>query len=374
MVRLKGAKEELLQGVTDRFQERIISTLLVLCKQWDIQQLDINNAFLHGFLDEEVYMNPPPGYKKAQPGQDLGSLKYFLGIEVSRSGSGIFLNQRKYILDLLRDQNMENCNAAPFPMSKGLRLNMDNGDLLGDPEVYRRLIGKLLYLNMSRPGISYVVQQISQFLGAPRKPHFDAALHVLRYLKGSLNFGLFYPTNSDFVLTGYNDADWGTCSDSGRSLTGYCVFLGNSLISWKTKKQKVVSKSSTEAEYRSMSHTADELIWLERLLAELDITIPTPLTLYCDNVSAIHIAENPCFHEKTKHMRGKSQKIDVHYIREQVQYGFIQLKHVRSVLQLADIMTKPLGSDQHRFLSSKIGLVNNAPIQEWPGISQLAHS
>uniref|UniRef100_A0A803NEP2 Retrovirus-related Pol polyprotein from transposon TNT 1-94-like beta-barrel domain-containing protein n=1 Tax=Chenopodium quinoa TaxID=63459 RepID=A0A803NEP2_CHEQI len=143
-----------------------------------------------------------------------------------------------------RDQNMENCNAAPFPMSKGLRLNMDNGDLLGDPEVYRRLIGKLLYLNMSRPGISYVL----------------------------------------FILL------------------------------------------------------------------------------------RIHV-----FMRKLN-MRGKSQKIDVHYIREQVQSGFIQLKHVRSVLQLADIMTKPLGSDQHRFLSSKIGLVNNAPIQEWPGISQLAHS
>ncbi|XP_021740415.1 uncharacterized protein LOC110706771 [Chenopodium quinoa] len=157
---------------------------------WDIQQLDINNAFLHGFLDEEMYMTPHPGYTKAK------------------------LGQRKYILDLLRDQNMENCVPAPFLMSKGLQLSKDDGELLSDLEVYRRLIGKLLYLNMTRPDISYVVQQLSQFLCELRLPHFDAAIHILKYLKGTLNLGLFYPANSIFILTTYSDADWGTCLDS----------------------------------------------------------------------------------------------------------------------------------------------------------------
>ncbi|XP_021715359.1 uncharacterized protein LOC110683321 [Chenopodium quinoa] len=284
------------------------------------------------------------------------------------------LNKRKYILDLLRDQNLESCHFVLFPMSRGVKLSQDDGDLLPDPEVYRRIIGKLLYLNMTRPDISYVVQQLSQFLSAPRSSHLNTVVHVLKYLKGTLNHGLFYPASSEYVLSAYSDADWGTCVDSGRSLSGYCVFLGNALVSWKTKKQKVVSKSSIEAEYRSMSKTADEVVWLEGLFSELHIEVPTPIVLHCDNISAQHIAENPCFHEKTKHLRSKHHKIDVHYIREQVQSGFIKLKHVKYALQLADIMTKPLGADQHRFLSQKIGLVSQIPVQEWPVLLSPVHS
>ncbi|XP_021749699.1 uncharacterized protein LOC110715424 [Chenopodium quinoa] len=156
---------------------------------------------------------------------------------------------------------MENCTPATFPMPKGLKLSKYDGELIPDPEVYRRLVGKLLYLNLSRPDISYSVQQLSQFLSEPTAPHLSTVVHILRYLKGSINMDLFYPANSDMNLIAYSDADWGTCTDTARSLTGYCIFLGNSLIFWKTKKQKVVAKSSTEAEYRSMSHTGDEVVW-----------------------------------------------------------------------------------------------------------------
>ncbi|XP_057247033.1 uncharacterized mitochondrial protein AtMg00810-like [Beta vulgaris subsp. vulgaris] len=135
---------------------------------------------------------------------------------------------------------------------------------------------------MTRPDISYAVQQLSQFLSEPRTPHYAAALHVLKYLKGTLNHA-----NSD--------ADWGSCAYSGRSHTGFCIFLGDSLISWKTKKQKVVSKSSTEAEYRSMSQTTSEVVWIEGLLQDLHIHVPTPITLFCDNKSAQYIAENTVF-------------------------------------------------------------------------------
>ncbi|XP_021730467.1 uncharacterized protein LOC110697397 [Chenopodium quinoa] len=167
------------------------------------------------------------------------------------------LNQRKYIPDLLKYQNLENCNPALFPMSIGMKLSQDDGVLLSDPEVYIR------------------------------SSHLTDAIHVLKYLKGTLNHGLFYPANSEFRLSAYSDADWGTCADTARSLTSYCVFLGNALVSWKTKKQKAVSKSSTEAEYGSMSHTTYELVWLERLLHKLSsVEVPTPIFLYCDNISA----------------------------------------------------------------------------------------
>ncbi|XP_057250059.1 uncharacterized mitochondrial protein AtMg00810-like [Beta vulgaris subsp. vulgaris] len=293
---------------------------------WNLQQLDINNAFLHGYIDEKLYMQPPPGCSKALPGQvcklkrslyglrhavayvddllvtgnnlqlilevkqalhkaytikDLGDLKYFLGIEVTRSNSGILLNHRKYILDLLSSTKMENCKVAPFPFPKGLKLSTIEGPALVDFEIYRRVVGKLLYLNMTRPDISYDVQQLSQFLSEPRTPHYVVALHVLKYLKGTLNHGLFYASNNSLLLRAYNDADWGTRAYTGRSLTSYCVFLGDSLISWKTKKQKVVSKSSTEAEYRSMSQTTSEIVWIEVLLQDLLVYVPTPITLFC---------------------------------------------------------------------------------------------
>lgn len=251
---------------------------------------------------------------------------------------------------------MENCKVAPFPLPKGLRLSTIEGDLLSDPEVYRRLIGKLLYLNMTRPDISYAIQQLSQFLHQPRAPHFSAALHVLKYLKGTLNVGLFYSNQNNLELTAYSDSDWGTCAYTGKSLTGYSVFIGDALVSWKTKKQKVTSKSSTEAEYRSMSQTTSEVVWLEALFQDLGVMVPKPIKLYCDNKSAKYIAEHEVFHERTKHL-----KLDCHYIRDHVEAAFITLEHINSSLQLADLMTKPLGADQHRFLCDKIGLVYSQP-------------
>lgn len=283
--------------------------------------------------------------------KDLGNLKYFLGVEVFRDHTGIRLNQRKYILDLLKDTNMLDCNVAEFPLSKGLQLSLEDKPNLPDPEIYRRLVGKLLYLNLTRPDISYSVQQLSQFLSAPAQSHIAAAQHVLRYLKGTLNVGLFYKADNSLELTAYCDADWGTCRFSARSLSGYAIFLGSSLISWKTKKQKTVSKSTAEAEYRSMSYTTSELIWLEGLFQDLKVQIPTPINVYCDNIAAKYIAEHQVFQERTKHLR-----MDCHFVRDFVNSEFIKIYHIRTFLQLADIMTKPLSAALHKELSLKLGL------------------
>ncbi|GJX00327.1 uncharacterized mitochondrial protein-like protein [Tanacetum coccineum] len=250
---------------------------IATAKGWPLHQLDINNAFLHGFVDEEIYMKPPEGYTKASQValiiddilltgnsvqdiqntklaldskftiKDLGLARYFLGIELCNTENGSFLHQRKYVLDLLKDAGLTATKPTPFPLPQNMKLSLNKGKLTSNPESYRRLVGRLLYLSMTRPDISYVVQHLSQFVSSLKEPHIQAATHLLRYLKGSINKGLFYPIQSNLKIAGFSDADWASCLMTRKSLTGYCIFLGHSLVSWKTKKQATVSRSSTEA-------------------------------------------------------------------------------------------------------------------------------
>ncbi|XP_048235649.1 uncharacterized mitochondrial protein AtMg00810-like [Ricinus communis] len=174
--------------------------------------------------------------------KDLGYMKYFLGLEIARSTDSMLIHQQKYVLDITQDTGLSGCKPALFPLPKGLKLNDESGDLLLDPNVYRRLLGKLLYLTIRRPDLSYAVQCLSQFMSSPRKPHIEVALHVVRYLKRSPAKGLYFPVQSDLSLRANCDTDWGTRLMNKRSLTGYCIFLGSSLISWKSKKQAIVFK------------------------------------------------------------------------------------------------------------------------------------
>ncbi|MCH79575.1 hypothetical protein A2U01_0000327 [Trifolium medium] len=190
---------------------------------------------------------------------DLGNLKYFLGLEISRSKTGIHLCQRKYALDVLSDTGLLASKQASTPMQRGTKLSQDSGTQLTDPESYRRLVGKLIYLTNTRPDISYSVPQLSQIMNKPTTLHHEAAIRVLRYIKSSPVLGLFFPSNFHLQLKGFCDSDWATCPDSRKSISGYCIFLGESLISWKSKKQATVSKSSSEAEYHAMASTVCEL-------------------------------------------------------------------------------------------------------------------
>lgn len=200
------------------------------------------------------------------------------------------------------------------------------------------MIGKLLYLTTTRPDITYVVNRLSQFLSNPTGVHLTAAQRIVRYLKSNPGQGLMFPSASKLDLSAFADADYDFCPDSRRSTSGYCVFLGYSLISWKYKKRDVVSRSSTKAEYRSMAHATCELLWINMLLQDLQVILSAPARLYCDNKSALHIASNPVFHERTKHI-----EVDCHTIRDQLKKGFLATFHVASQNQLADILTKPLG-------------------------------
>ncbi|KAJ4818592.1 Retroelement pol polyprotein-like [Rhynchospora pubera] len=409
---------------------------VAVAKDWELHQMDVHNAFLHGDLHEEVYMRLPPGFASKYPGKvcrlrkslyglrqaprmwfskltkalqlygftqsyadyslftmkkgnvflailvyvddlviagndseaivqfkqylsctfymkDLGALKYFLGIEIARNRTGLYLCQRKYTLDIVAECGLLGGKPAAFPIEQNHNLSIASGKPMKDPERYRRLIGRLIYLTITRPDLCYSVHILAQFMHAPLDVHYDAAIRVMRYLKGSPGQGILLSANSDLTLYGYCDSDWATCPLTRRSLTGYFVMLGTSPISWKTKKQHTVSRSSAEAEYRSMATTACELTWLKTLLQSLGVSHAQPMKLMCDSQAALHIAANPVFHERTKHI-----EIDCHFVRDQIQAGCIVASHIRTNEQLADIFTKALGKRQFHYLLGKLGILN----------------
>ncbi|KAG7599299.1 Reverse transcriptase RNA-dependent DNA polymerase [Arabidopsis suecica] len=378
---------------------------LAAAKGWTLTQMDVSNAFLHGELDEEIFMSLPQGYTppshiKLPPNpvcrllkslyglkqasrqwykifssvllganfiqspadntlfvkvisgsfiavlvyvddimiasnddvavenlktllrsefkiKDLGPARFLLGLEISRSSKGISVCQRKYAMNLLEDADM--------------------GTLLPNPTSYRELIGRLQYRTITRPDITYAVHQLSQFISAPSDIHLQAAHKVLRYIKTNPGQGLMYSVDSEICLNAFSDADWAACKDTRRSITGFFVYLGTSLISWKSKKQAVTSRSSTESEYRSMAQATCEIIWLQQLLKDLHVQVTCPAKLFCDNKSALHISMNPVFHERTKHI-----EIDCHTVRDQIKSGNLKALHVPTENQHADILTKAL--------------------------------
>ena len=282
--------------------------------------------------------------------EDLGDLRYFLGLEMVRTVQGLFVTQNKYVMDLIQEFDLVHSRPVRLPVDTKLKLTASSGTILSHPDKYRRLVGKLLYLTLTRPDVNYPVQLLSQFLQSPTTEHMKAALYVVRYLKNSPGQGILMAHNSAAQLIAFCDSDWANCPDTRRSPTSYCILLGNSPVSWKTKKQSVVSRSSAEAEYRSMAVTCCEVTWLLSLLQDLGLRNLTPVTLKCDNQAALFIAANPVFREHTKHI-----DINCHYVRDQFQAGVIQPSYVHTSQQLADLFTKALPIAQHQKLLAKLG-------------------
>jgi len=406
--------------------------------QWPIKQIDISNAFLHGFLSETVYMAQPPGFQHPQhpnavcklrkaiyglkqaprawfsrlssfllelgfkgsksdsslfmfknasvqlfalvyvddilltgsdiaaldhlinslstefPVKDLGDLSFFLGVEVQRVADGLLLSQQRYISDLLHQTNMHLAKPISSPMSSSSQLSKFDGITLSDATVYRSTVGSLQYLALTRPDIAFSVNKVAQFMQNPRDVHWTAVKRILRYLKHTISHGLLIRRHSSSQLFAYSDADWAGCPDDRKSTSGYCVFLGRNLISWSSKKQPTVSRSSTEAEYKALANASAELCWMQALLCELGVSLSAAPTLYCDNIGAIYLSSNPMYHARTKHV-----EIDYHFVRDKVAEKNLQVKYLSSKEQFADVFTKPLVSTRFHWMCSNLNIFSS---------------
>ncbi|KAK1696441.1 hypothetical protein QYE76_013138 [Lolium multiflorum] len=284
---------------------------------------------------------------------DLGELHHFLGINVHRNASGLFLSQQQYALEILDRANMLHCNPISTPVDTRSKLSATDGAPFHDASLYRSLAGALQYLTLSRPDLAYAVQQICLFMHAPTTSHFQLIKRVLRYLRGTTHYGLQFYRSTAHDLVAYSDADWAGCPDTRKSTSGFCVFLGQNLVSWSSKRQPTVSRSSAEAEYRAVANCIAESYWLRQLLLELHQPPARATIVYCDNVSAMYLSSNPVQHQRTKHV-----EIDLHFVRDRVALGEAKVLHVPSSSQFADIFTKGLPSPVFSEFRSSLNIVS----------------
>ena len=288
--------------------------------------------------------------------KDLGLMHYFLGLEVWQGPNETFLGQGKYTIDILRRFGMMDCKSMVTPMEANLRKLHDSAissDRV-DPTMYRQLIGSLLYLVNTRPDICYAVNTLSQHMVESRQVHWVAAKHVLRYLHGTIGYGLRYTSGEGVKLEGFTDSDWAGSAVDRKSTSGCCFSLGSAMVSWFSKKQSSVALSTAEAEYIAACAASKEAVWLRKLLADLsghqvDVTV-----IFCDNQSCVKLSENSVFHDRSKHIDMK-----YHYIRDIVQKGVVKLQYISTDEQVADIFTKPLARVKFAYFRERLGVVEN---------------
>jgi histone deacetylase 1/2 len=244
--------------------------------------------------------------------RDLGVVHYFLGIEVQSTGMGLMLRQHKYILDILTRAGMTSYKPVDTLVSPSKIILLPDHSF-SDPTQFRQIVSALQYLTFTRPDICFAVNRVCQFMHAPTDSHWAVVKRILRYLKGTTSYGFHITRGSSFALHGFTDADWAGSIDDRKSTGGYLVFFGQTLISWKSGKQRTVARSSTEAEYKALADGTAEVIWLQYLLTNLQVPSVSTPTIWCDNLGATYLSANPIFHARTKHV-----EVDYHFVRDRV--------------------------------------------------------
>ena len=229
------------------------------------------------------------------------------------------------------------------PLNTTEKLSVKSGARLdiNDSTRYRSIVGALQYLTLTRLDLSFVVNKVCQFLHSPTTVHWEAVKRILRYVKGTISLGIKIGKSNYTLVSAFSYADWAGCPDDRRSTGGFAMFLGSNLISWCARKQATVSRSSTEAEYKSLANATAEVMWVHKLLDELGVSHPQAACLWCDNIGAKYLSANPVFHARTKHI-----EIDFYFVRQQVAAKRLDIRFISIHDQIADGFTKALPEKQ----------------------------
>ncbi|GKA59990.1 retrovirus-related pol polyprotein from transposon TNT 1-94 [Tanacetum coccineum] len=356
-----------------------------------VYQMDVKTAFWNGNLREEVYVSQPDGfvdqdnpnhvYKlnkalyglKQAPHAWYDMLSSFLisqdffkglvdptlfirrdgkentpGLQISQSPRGIFINQSKYALESLKKYGFESCDPVDTPMVEKSKLDEDIEGKAVDPSHYRGMIGTLIYLIASRPDLQLVICMCGWYQARPTEKHLHAVKRIFRYLRGTVNRGLWYPKDSLIALTAFVDADHAGCQDTRCSISGSMQFLRDRLVSWSSKRQKSTTISSTKVEYIALSGCCAQVLWMRSQLIDYGLGF-NKIPIYCDNKSDIALCCNNVQHSRSKHI-----DIRYHFIKENIENGVIELYFVNLEYQLADILTKALCRERIEFLFDKL--------------------
>lgn len=285
---------------------------------------------------------------------DLGILSYYLGIEVNQQEGHTELKQTAYARKVLEKAGMADCNSVRYPMEPALKLDKDEKGKAVNSTQFKSLVGGLRYLVLTRPDIAYAVGIVSRFMERPTTLHLGAVKRIMRYVKGTMEYGLIYSKGEgNYLLTGYSDSDLASNVEDRKSTGRMAFYLNENLITWVSQKQKCVALSTCEAEFMAATAAACQGIWLYKLLQQITDIKTGPVLLFVDNKSAIDLAKNPVFHGRSKHI-----DIQYHFIRECVERGEVMIKHVNTNEQRADVLTKALSRVKFEGMRDLLGVKN----------------